>query len=176
MSEFLDMGGASLEEADAAILSIPYEGTVCYGTGTAQGPAAILRAGPHLETFDEELSDFQADRLLDFFLKALGPSVYNQAVGDVRKFMLEKLEDLGWVPISVVPTEEKPHVLPQPQPQTPQNEPPPPPPFPPEAAGAPAHRRTLVAGERPSGSGFERHRAGAGADPLGPGTLRNREP
>ena len=46
------------------------------------------------ETFDEELSDFQADRLLDFFLKALGPSVYNQAVGDVRKFMLEKLEDL----------------------------------------------------------------------------------
>lgn len=55
MSEFLDMAGASLEEADAAILSIPYEGTVCYGTGTGQGPAAILRAGPHLETFDEEL-------------------------------------------------------------------------------------------------------------------------
>jgi agmatinase len=55
MTDFLDMEGSSLEEADAAILSIPYEGTVSYGAGTAQGPEAVLRAGPHLETFDEEL-------------------------------------------------------------------------------------------------------------------------
>lgn len=46
------------------------------------------------ETFDEELSDYQAERLLDFFLRALGPAVYNQAIGDARKFLLEKLEDL----------------------------------------------------------------------------------
>ena len=55
MTNFLDMEGSSLEEADVAILSIPYEGTVCFGAGTAQGPEAILRAGPHLETFDEEV-------------------------------------------------------------------------------------------------------------------------
>jgi len=44
--------------------------------------------------FDEELSGYRADRILDFFLRRLGPSVYNQAIQDARKFMLEKLEDL----------------------------------------------------------------------------------
>jgi len=60
--EFLDMSGAELDEADVAILSVPWEGTVSYGTGTSAGPAAILRAGPHLETFDEELQwDFEGN-------------------------------------------------------------------------------------------------------------------
>lgn len=53
---FLDAEPSDLDRADAAILSVPYEGTVSYGTGTAAGPAAVLRAGPHLETFDEELA------------------------------------------------------------------------------------------------------------------------
>lgn len=44
--------------------------------------------------FDEELSLFRAEHLLDFFIKALGPAVYNQAVQDARAFMMEKLEDL----------------------------------------------------------------------------------
>lgn len=53
--DFLDMPGAPMGRADVAILSVPWEGTVSFGSGTARGPAAILRAGPHLETFDEEL-------------------------------------------------------------------------------------------------------------------------
>ena len=44
--------------------------------------------------FDEELSDYRAERLLEFFLETLGPTVYNQAIQDARKFMLERLEDL----------------------------------------------------------------------------------
>ena len=44
--------------------------------------------------FDENLSPFRARRLLDFFVEALGPPLYNQAVGDARAFMLEKLDDL----------------------------------------------------------------------------------
>ena len=48
-----------------------------------------------LETFDEELSDFRAEQVLDFFVRVLGPPVYNQGVQDARAFMLEKLEDLG---------------------------------------------------------------------------------
>ena len=44
--------------------------------------------------FDEELSAYRADRVLNFFVRALGPSVYNQAIQDARKFMLEKIEDL----------------------------------------------------------------------------------
>lgn len=44
--------------------------------------------------FDEELSRFRAEQILDFFIKALGPSVYNQAIQDARAFITEKLEDL----------------------------------------------------------------------------------
>lgn len=55
VSCFLDMEGVKLDEAEVAVISIPYEGTVSYGSGTSRGPAAVLGAGPHLETFDEEL-------------------------------------------------------------------------------------------------------------------------
>ena len=49
----------------------------------------------HFQTeFDEELSRFRAEQILDFFIKALGPSVYNQAIQDARAFITEKLEDL----------------------------------------------------------------------------------
>ena len=50
--------------------------------------------GFFLEEFDEDLSDFRANQVLDFFLVALGPQVYNQAVQDALKFMQTKLEDL----------------------------------------------------------------------------------
>ena len=44
--------------------------------------------------FDEDLSDFQAEQILSFFTKALGPSVYNQAIADARAFVAGKLDDL----------------------------------------------------------------------------------
>ena len=47
-----------------------------------------------LEQYDEVLSDFRAQRLLDFVLDALGPQVYNQAVQDARDFMQQRLDDL----------------------------------------------------------------------------------
>ncbi len=46
------------------------------------------------EEFERDLSAFQADRLIDFFLAQMGPPVYNQAVQDARAFVLTKLEDL----------------------------------------------------------------------------------
>lgn len=46
------------------------------------------------DEFDEELSDFRGDALLDLFLEALGPTVYNQAVQDVRAHLQTKLDDL----------------------------------------------------------------------------------
>ena len=60
---FLDAEPSTLEEADAAVLSVPYEGTVSFSTGTARGPAAVIGAGPHLETFDEEL-EWESDGAL----------------------------------------------------------------------------------------------------------------
>jgi len=38
-----------------AVLPVPYEGTVSYETGTAAGPAAIIRASQQVEWYDEEL-------------------------------------------------------------------------------------------------------------------------
>ena len=44
--------------------------------------------------FDEPISDFRAESLLDFFVRELGPPVYNQGVRDVTKFIQEKLGDV----------------------------------------------------------------------------------
>jgi uncharacterized protein (DUF2164 family) len=44
--------------------------------------------------FEIELSEFQARELLDFFVRHLGSSVYNQAIQDARGFIQEKLADL----------------------------------------------------------------------------------
>lgn len=48
----------------------------------------------YLEEFDEELSPFRAEQLLDFFVEALGPPIYNQGVQDARGYMVRKLDDL----------------------------------------------------------------------------------
>jgi uncharacterized protein (DUF2164 family) len=44
--------------------------------------------------FDEPLSDFRAEGLLDFFVRELGPSVYNQGVRDASSYLQEKLADI----------------------------------------------------------------------------------
>ena len=44
--------------------------------------------------FDEPLSDFRAEGLFEFFVRELGPPVYNQGVRDAAGFMQEKLADI----------------------------------------------------------------------------------
>jgi uncharacterized protein (DUF2164 family) len=46
------------------------------------------------DQFDEPISDFRAQGLLDFFVRELGPPVYNQAVRDACAFVQDKLADL----------------------------------------------------------------------------------
>lgn len=50
--------------------------------------------GFYLKEFDEVLSRFRAEQIVDFLLKALGPPIYNQAVQDARGFMQRKLDEL----------------------------------------------------------------------------------
>lgn len=50
--------------------------------------------GAFEEEFDDSLSDFRAEALLDIVLKAVGPAVYNQAVKDAQAFMQNRLDDL----------------------------------------------------------------------------------
>lgn len=47
-----------------------------------------------LDEFDEEISDFRAEGLLDFFVRELGPPVYNQGVRDASRYMQDKLTDI----------------------------------------------------------------------------------
>jgi uncharacterized protein (DUF2164 family) len=44
--------------------------------------------------FEEPLSDFRAQGLLDFFVRELGPPLYNQGVRDATGYMQEKLADI----------------------------------------------------------------------------------
>ncbi len=59
--------------------------------------------GFYLEHFDEELSRFRSEQILDFLLSTLGPPIYNQAVQDARVFMQRKLDELDgevYAPVS----------------------------------------------------------------------------
>jgi uncharacterized protein (DUF2164 family) len=46
------------------------------------------------EELEQEMSGFRAEQTLDFFLAAIGPQIYNQAVQDARAFMQQRLDDL----------------------------------------------------------------------------------
>ncbi|VGO13812.1 hypothetical protein PDESU_02369 [Pontiella desulfatans] len=48
----------------------------------------------YFDEFDEEISDFKADRLLDAFLEKLAPAIYNTAILDMKQFMFTQIEDL----------------------------------------------------------------------------------
>ncbi|GAA6212750.1 hypothetical protein NBRC116602_24910 [Hyphomicrobiales bacterium 4NK60-0047b] len=50
--------------------------------------------GFYKSEFDEDLSEFRAEELVEFMHKEIGPSLYNQAIQDARKFVSEKLDDL----------------------------------------------------------------------------------
>jgi uncharacterized protein (DUF2164 family) len=44
--------------------------------------------------FDEEVGNLKAQLLLDFCVREIGPSIYNQAVQDAQKVMQEKVTEL----------------------------------------------------------------------------------
>jgi uncharacterized protein (DUF2164 family) len=49
------------------------------------------------ENLDQDVGDLQAGLLLDYFLKEIGPSVYNRAIHDAQTYMQERLTDLEGV-------------------------------------------------------------------------------
>lgn len=46
------------------------------------------------QELDEEIGDLQAGFLLDYCLKEICPTVYNQAIADAQAWMLGRVEDL----------------------------------------------------------------------------------
>ena len=49
------------------------------------------------ENLDEEMGDLKAGLLLEFFLKEIGPSVYNQAIADAQSYFTDRVADLDGV-------------------------------------------------------------------------------
>lgn len=47
------------------------------------------------EDMDDEIGDLKALRVLEFCIREIGPSVYNQAIADAQSFFLEKVSDLA---------------------------------------------------------------------------------
>jgi uncharacterized protein (DUF2164 family) len=48
------------------------------------------------ENFDEKIGNMAAGSLLRFFMEEIAPSIYNQAVSDVRERLQARLEDLDY--------------------------------------------------------------------------------
>ena len=63
---------------------------------SAERRAVVLKAvREHFAAeFDEPISDFRAEGLIELFVRELGPPVYNQGVRDAAQFVQEKLGDL----------------------------------------------------------------------------------
>ena len=47
------------------------------------------------EHLDELIDDLKAERVLEFCIKEIAPSVYNQAIADTKAYFQEKTTDLG---------------------------------------------------------------------------------
>jgi uncharacterized protein (DUF2164 family) len=63
---------------------------------SADRRAALLESLVAMYTadFGETLSPFRAEALLGFFVRELGPPVYNQGVRDAAAFLQNKLADI----------------------------------------------------------------------------------
>ena len=46
------------------------------------------------ENMEDEVGDLKAQLLLDFFLKEIGPIVYNHAIADAQSYFQERTGDL----------------------------------------------------------------------------------
>jgi uncharacterized protein (DUF2164 family) len=49
------------------------------------------------EELDQEIGDLKADLLLDYVLKEIGPSIYNQAIADAQTYFGQRVADLEGV-------------------------------------------------------------------------------
>lgn len=49
------------------------------------------------ENLDEEIGDLKAALLLEFCLKEIGPSIYNQAIADAQSYFTGRVADLEGV-------------------------------------------------------------------------------
>jgi uncharacterized protein (DUF2164 family) len=59
---------------------------------TKQAVASIQRYVA--ENLDEQIGELKASLMLEFFLKEIGPSVYNSAIADAQAYLRDRVADL----------------------------------------------------------------------------------
>ena len=47
------------------------------------------------ERLDDEIGDLKASAVLEFCVREIGPSIYNQAIADAQTYFQERATDLG---------------------------------------------------------------------------------
>jgi agmatinase len=85
------------EDAQAAVIQVPYDSTTSYRSGTRNGPHAIISASRQLETYDLELGVETFDKIGIHTLDEIEPDV------DSPKSMISRVEEL----VSEVITKKK---------------------------------------------------------------------
>lgn len=48
------------------------------------------------EELDQDIGAFEAEFLIDFFAREVGPAFYNRGLADARQLFVEKSEELGY--------------------------------------------------------------------------------
>src|ERR671925_1818603 len=86
-------GHSAFERAQVVILPIPYEQTTTYGTGTKDGPPALIAASRHMELYDEEL-DYEVYQrgihtLRELETDARGPEAMLERITGVTRELLQ---------------------------------------------------------------------------------------
>lgn len=59
---------------------------------TKQAVASIKRFV--LEELEQDIGDLKAGLILEYFLKEIGPSIYNGAIADTQAYMRDRVADL----------------------------------------------------------------------------------
>jgi uncharacterized protein (DUF2164 family) len=49
------------------------------------------------ENLDEEIGDLKAGLFLDYCIREIGPSIYNQAIADAQSYLTDRIADLEGV-------------------------------------------------------------------------------
>ncbi|TFH14937.1 MAG: agmatinase [Lentisphaerales bacterium] len=76
------------ERARAWVLPVPYEATTSYGSGTREGPSAILAASGQLELFDRE---FDCEPAMVYGIHTVGPLI---PVQGSHEAMVDEIRDV----------------------------------------------------------------------------------
>lgn len=82
---------SSYKKSKAVILPVPYEGTVTYGKGTANGPKAIIESSKNMELYDieldKEISNVGIHTLKELKVEKQPENVISQVYDSVKKII-----------------------------------------------------------------------------------------